>query len=60
MKRVEAIIEPVKLDDVKEALTGAGIVGMTVSEVRGFGRHGRAWGGGALGAAVAETEKRLR
>ena len=39
MKRVEAIIKPFKLDDVKEALTGAGIVGMTVSEVRGFGRQ---------------------
>ena len=39
MKRVEAIIKPFKLDDVKEALTGAGFVGMTVSEVRGFGRQ---------------------
>jgi nitrogen regulatory protein P-II 1 len=39
MKKVEAIIKPFKLDDVKEALTGAGIVGMTVSEVRGFGRQ---------------------
>jgi len=39
MKKVEAIIKPFKLDEVKEALTGAGIVGMTVSEVRGFGRQ---------------------
>jgi nitrogen regulatory protein P-II 1 len=39
MKKVEAIIKPFKLDDVKEALTGAGIIGMTVSEVRGFGRQ---------------------
>jgi nitrogen regulatory protein P-II 1 len=39
VKRVEAIIKPFKLDDVKETLTGAGIVGMTVSEVRGFGRQ---------------------
>ncbi|HEX6210636.1 MAG TPA: P-II family nitrogen regulator [Methylomirabilota bacterium] len=39
MKKIEAIIKPFKLDDVKEALTGAGIVGMTVSEVRGFGRQ---------------------
>ena len=39
MKKIEAIIKPHKLDDVKEALTGLGIVGMTVSEVRGFGRQ---------------------
>ncbi len=39
MKKVEAIIKPFKLDDVKEALTGLGIVGMTVTEVRGFGRQ---------------------
>jgi len=39
MKKVEAIIKPFKLDEVKEALTAAGIVGMTVSEVRGFGRQ---------------------
>ncbi len=39
MKKIEAIIKPHKLDDVKEALTEAGIVGMTVSEVRGFGRQ---------------------
>jgi nitrogen regulatory protein P-II 1 len=39
MKRIEAIIKPFKLDDVKDALTSAGIIGMTVSEVRGFGRQ---------------------
>ena len=39
MKKIEAIIKPFKLDDVKEALTSAGIIGMTVSEVRGFGRQ---------------------
>ncbi len=39
MKKIEAIIKPFKLDDVKEALTGIGVVGMTVSEVRGFGRQ---------------------
>ena len=39
MKKVEAIIKPFKLDDVKEALTEIGIVGMTVTEVRGFGRQ---------------------
>src|SRR3989449_9222605 len=39
MKRIEAIIKPFKLDDVKEALTSIGVIGMTVSEVRGFGRQ---------------------
>jgi len=39
VKKVEAIIKPHKLDDVKAALTQAGIQGMTVSEVRGFGRQ---------------------
>ena len=39
MKKVEAIIKPFKLDEVKEALVGLGIHGMTVSEVRGFGRQ---------------------
>ncbi|MEJ5364661.1 MAG: P-II family nitrogen regulator [Desulfosoma sp.] len=39
MKKVEAIIKPFKLDDVKERLTELGIKGMTVTEVRGFGRQ---------------------
>lgn len=39
MKKVEAIVRPFKLDEVKIALVNAGIVGMTVSEVRGFGRQ---------------------
>jgi nitrogen regulatory protein P-II 1 len=39
MKKVEAIIQPFKLEDVKEALIGIGIDGMTVSEVRGHGRQ---------------------
>ncbi|NEO97739.1 MAG: P-II family nitrogen regulator [Symploca sp. SIO2E9] len=39
MKKVEAIIRPFKLDEVKISLVNAGIVGMTVSEVRGFGRQ---------------------
>ena len=39
MKRIDAIIKPFKLEDVKEALTGLGIVGMTVTEVKGFGRQ---------------------
>jgi nitrogen regulatory protein P-II 1 len=40
MKLVTAIIKPFKLDDVKNALKAAGVVGMTVTEVRGFGRQG--------------------
>ena len=39
MKKVEAIIKPFKLEDVKDARTGIGVIGMTVSEVRGFGRQ---------------------
>ena len=39
MKKIEAVIRPFKLDDVKMALVNAGIIGMTVSEVRGFGRQ---------------------
>jgi len=39
MKLVIAIIKPFKLDDVREAVTGAGIEGLTVSEVKGFGRQ---------------------
>jgi nitrogen regulatory protein P-II 1 len=40
MKKVEAIIKPFKLDEVKEALTEIGVQGMTVTEVKGFGRTG--------------------
>ncbi len=40
MKLVTAVVKPFKLDDVKEALRAAGVAGMTVSEVRGFGRQG--------------------
>ena len=40
MKLVTAIIKPFKLDDVKDALKAVGVVGMTVSDVRGFGRQG--------------------
>lgn len=39
MKKIEAIIKPFKLDDVREALSDIGITGMTVSEVKGFGRQ---------------------
>ncbi len=39
MKKIEAIIKPFKLDDVREALSEIGITGMTATEVRGFGRQ---------------------
>jgi len=39
MKKIEAIIKPFRLEDVKAALQSAGLVGMTVSEVKGFGRQ---------------------
>jgi len=39
MKKIEAVIKPFKLEDVKEALVAAGIEGMTVSEVKGYGRQ---------------------
>jgi nitrogen regulatory protein P-II 1 len=39
MKKIEAIIKPFRLDEVKDALTAIGVGGMTVSEVRGFGRQ---------------------
>jgi nitrogen regulatory protein P-II 1 len=40
MKLITAVIKPFKLDDVKDALRAAGVLGMTVGEVRGFGRQG--------------------
>jgi nitrogen regulatory protein PII len=39
MKKIETIIKPFKLDEVKDALNGLGISGMTISEVKGFGRQ---------------------
>lgn len=39
MKKIEAIVKPFKLDDVREALNEIGVTGMTVSEVKGFGRQ---------------------
>ena len=39
MKKIEAVIKPFKLDDVKEALSSIGVQGMTVTEVKGFGRQ---------------------
>ncbi len=39
MKKIEAIIKPFKLDDVKEALHGIGVQGLTITEVKGFGRQ---------------------
>jgi nitrogen regulatory protein PII len=40
MKLITAVVKPFKLDDVKDALKAAGVAGMTVTEVRGFGRQG--------------------
>ncbi len=39
MKKIEAVVKPFKLDEIKEALSRIGVQGMTVSEVRGFGRQ---------------------
>lgn len=39
MKKIEAVIKPFRLDEVKEALTSIGVSGMTISEVKGFGRQ---------------------
>jgi nitrogen regulatory protein P-II 1 len=39
MKKIEAVIKPFKLDEVREALSGLGVSGMTVTEVKGFGRQ---------------------
>ena len=39
MKKIDAIIKPFKLEDVKEALAAVGVEGMTVTEVKGFGRQ---------------------
>ncbi|WP_291329639.1 P-II family nitrogen regulator [Desulfovibrio sp. UCD-KL4C] len=40
MKKIEAIVRPFKVDDVKEAISALGLKGMTVTEVKGFGRQG--------------------
>ena len=40
MKQITAVVKPFKLEEVKEALRGAGILGLTVSEVQGYGRQG--------------------
>lgn len=39
MKKIEAIVKPFKLDEVKDAISGVGVEGMTVTEVKGFGRQ---------------------
>ena len=39
MKKIEAIVKPFKLEDVKDAISGVGVTGMTVTEVKGFGRQ---------------------
>ena len=40
MKKIEAVIKPFKLDEVREGLSAIGITGLTVTEVKGFGRQG--------------------
>ena len=39
MKKIEAVVKPFKLDEVREALSGIGVTGLTVTEVKGFGRQ---------------------
>lgn len=59
MKKIDAIIKPFKLDDVREALAEVGITGMTVTEVKGFGRqkgHTELYRGGVYGGFSAESE----
>ena len=60
MKKIEAIIKPFKLDDVREALSEIGITGMTVTEVKGFGApegaHRAVPGRGVRGGFPAQGE----
>lgn len=59
MKKIDAIIKPFKLDDVREALAEVGITGMTVTEVKGFGRqkgHTELPWCGVYGGFSAESE----
>ncbi len=60
MKKIDAIIKPFKLDDVREALAEVGITGMTVTEVKGFGRQKRPYRAvprrGVYGGFSAESE----
>jgi nitrogen regulatory protein P-II 1 len=60
MKKIEAIIKPFKLDEVRDALAEIGIGGMTVSEVEGYGRqngHGELHGGGEYGSDLLPKVK---
>jgi len=60
MKKIEAIIKPFKLDDVKDALNGIGINGMTLSEIKGFGRqrgHKEIYRGGSIRKAATPKIK---
>ncbi len=59
MKKIDAIIKPFKLDDVREALAEVGITGMTVTEVKGFGRqkgHTELYRAEVYGGFSAESE----
>ena len=61
MKKIEAIIQPHKLEDAKEALKGIGVDGMTISEVRGHGRHDLLEGNpGAIEPFPKEADDELR
>ena len=57
MKLITAIIKPFKVDDVKDALKAAGVVGLTVTEVRGFGRQHGALDGGHVTLAGTEVRR---
>jgi nitrogen regulatory protein P-II 1 len=60
MKKVEAIIKPFKLDEVKESLSAVGVQGLTVSEVKGFGRqkgHTELYGGAEYVVVFLPTVK---
>ena len=56
MKLIIAIIKPFKLDEVREALTTLGVAGMTVTEVKGFGRHSTNMGPNIKISVVCATE----
>ena len=62
MKKIDAIIKPFKLDDVREALAEVGITGMTVTEVKGFGRqkgHTELYRGAEYMVDFLRSEERL-
>ena len=60
MKKITAMIKPFKLDDVREALAEIGVQGMTVSEVKGFGRQKGKVGDGKIFVSAVEQVVRIR